>query len=152
MIVPQPTLIDQKILTALSSVPSIIAIRCLARTCESSACCAVTTLPVSIIAIPRVVILTIATSPTQIIASLSTLLSHSDDVVVDSIDRLALQGAAHERAVIEHLIEVENRELHLRLAEPSMFEFARKRLKASESTTYRRLRVARLAREMPAWL
>src|ERR1041385_1563814 len=73
----------------------------------------------------------------------------SDEELLQSVDQLAVRGFQHERNVIEHLLEVERRDLHLKLALPSLFEFARKRFNAAERTVYRWLRVAQAAKEEP---
>ena len=54
--------------------------------------------------------------------------------------------------LIVHLIEVEERRLHLKLACSSLFDFCRRRLNMSEGAAFRRINAARLAARFPALL
>src|SRR5215471_16332030 len=51
--------------------------------------------------------------------------------------------------MLAHLVEVEERRLHLEAACPSMFQFCVRRLGMSEDEACRRIHAARLARRFP---
>src|SRR5688572_33405181 len=64
--------------------------------------------------------------------------------------RNAERGAVAQ--VVAHLVEVEERRLHLRTGSPSMFHYCLKRLGMSENEAFRRVTAARQARRYPVIL
>src|SRR5215467_2925193 len=73
----------------------------------------------------------------------------SDAQLLDSLKSLVAQGRAVLARLLAHLVEVEERRLHLEAACPSMFQFCVRRLGMSEDEACRRIRAARLARSFP---
>jgi 5-methylcytosine-specific restriction endonuclease McrA len=74
----------------------------------------------------------------------------SDDALVASLHRLCLHARRLDARVVAHLVEVEERRLHLKAACSSLFEFCVRRLGMSEGASYRRINAARLARRLPS--
>ena len=73
----------------------------------------------------------------------------SDTQLLDSLEMLCGQGRVVLARLLAHLIEVEQRRLHLESACPSMFQFCVRRLGMSEDEACRRIHAARLARRFP---
>jgi hypothetical protein len=73
----------------------------------------------------------------------------SDDALVASLHALCLDARRLDARVVEHLVEIEARRLHLKAACSSMFEFCARRLQMSEGAAFRRINAARLARRFP---
>jgi hypothetical protein len=76
----------------------------------------------------------------------------SDAQLLDSLKTLCGQGRVLLARLLAHLVEVEERRLHLEAACPSMFQFCVQRLGMSEDEACRRIQVARLARRFPELL
>jgi len=73
----------------------------------------------------------------------------SDAQLLESLKSLCDQGRAVLARLLAHLVEVEERRLHLEAACPSMFQFCVRRLGMSEDEACRRIHAARLARRFP---
>jgi 5-methylcytosine-specific restriction endonuclease McrA len=73
----------------------------------------------------------------------------SDDALVASLHALCLDARRLDAHVIAHLVEVEERRLHLKAACSSLFEFCVRRLQLSEGAAFRRINAARLVRRFP---
>jgi len=73
----------------------------------------------------------------------------SDAQLLESLKSLCGQGRAVLARLLAHLVEVEERRLHLEAACPSMFQFCVRRLRMSEDEACRRIHAARLARRFP---
>jgi hypothetical protein len=73
----------------------------------------------------------------------------SDAQLLESLKSLCGQGRAVLARLLAHLVEVEERRLHLEAACPSMFQFCVRRLGMSEDEACRRIHAARLARRFP---
>jgi len=73
----------------------------------------------------------------------------SDEQLLDSLKTLCSQGRLVLARLLAHLVEVEERRLHLEAACPSMFQFCVQRLGMSEDEACRRIHAARLARRFP---
>ena len=73
----------------------------------------------------------------------------SDAQLLESLKFLCGQGRAVLARLLAHLVEVEQRRLHLEAACPSMFQFCVRRLGMSEDEACRRIHAARLARRFP---
>ena len=81
----------------------------------------------------------------------SYALSHlSDQILLRDLAMLAVRDRTHTAELIAHLGEVEGRRLYLPAAHPSMFSYCVSVLHLSEQATYKRIRVARMARKFPA--
>jgi 5-methylcytosine-specific restriction endonuclease McrA len=78
-----------------------------------------------------------------------TLADLSDAQLLDSLKTVCGQGRVVLARLLVHLIEVEERRLHLEAACPSMFQFCVRRLSMSEDEACRRIHAARLARRFP---
>jgi hypothetical protein len=79
------------------------------------------------------------------------MLNHlSDDALVASLHALCLDVRRLDARVVVHLIEVEERRLHLKAACSSLFDFCVRRLQMSEGAAYRRINAARLAKRFPS--
>jgi 5-methylcytosine-specific restriction endonuclease McrA len=72
-----------------------------------------------------------------------------DAQLLESLKSLRDQGRAVLARLLAHLVEVEERRLHLQAACPSMFQFCVRRLGMSEDEACRRIHAARLARRFP---
>jgi 5-methylcytosine-specific restriction endonuclease McrA len=78
-------------------------------------------------------------------------LSHlADHVVLRDLTALASQDRATTAALLAHLAEVDDRKLYLPAAHPSMYLYCVRELRMSEDTAFKRIRVARIARQFPA--
>jgi 5-methylcytosine-specific restriction endonuclease McrA len=73
----------------------------------------------------------------------------SDAQLLESLKSLCGQGRAVLARLLAHLVEVEERRLHLEAACPSMFQFCVRRLGMSEDEACRRIHAARLTRRFP---
>jgi hypothetical protein len=73
----------------------------------------------------------------------------SDAQLLESLKSLCGQDRAVLARLLAHLVEVEERRLHLEAACPSMFQFCVRRLGMSEDEACRRIHAARLARRFP---
>jgi hypothetical protein len=73
----------------------------------------------------------------------------SDAQLLESLKTLCDRGRAWLARLLAHLVEVEERRLHLEAACPSMFQFCVQRLGMSEDEACRRIHAARLARCFP---
>src|SRR5258708_14447187 len=73
----------------------------------------------------------------------------SDVHLLESLKSLVGQERAALACLLAHLVEVEERRLHLEAACPSMFQFCVQRLGMSEDEACRRIHAARLARRFP---
>jgi hypothetical protein len=73
----------------------------------------------------------------------------SDDELIASLNRLVAQDNRLDAHVLAHLVEVEQRQLHLRAAFPSLFAYCTELLGFDEGAAYNRITVARLARRFP---
>jgi hypothetical protein len=77
------------------------------------------------------------------------LTDFSDVQLMESLKSLVGHGRAVLARLLAHLVEVEERRLHLEAACPSMFQFCVQRLAMSEDEACRRIHAARLARRFP---
>ncbi|HSC89495.1 MAG TPA: hypothetical protein VLC09_19570, partial [Polyangiaceae bacterium] len=73
----------------------------------------------------------------------------SDDELVAGLGALEAQHRSTMAAVIEHLVEMERRRLHLRSGYASLYEYCLKALRLSEDEAYRRMTCSRLAARHP---
>src|SRR6516162_2603028 len=73
----------------------------------------------------------------------------SDAQLLDSLKTLVAQGRVVLARLLAHLVEVQERRLHLEAACPSMFKFCVLRLGMSEDEACRRIQAARLVRRFP---
>src|SRR3974390_60812 len=73
----------------------------------------------------------------------------SDAQLLEGLKTLCAEDRSVLARVLAHLIEVEERRLHLEAACPSMFQFCVRRLGMSEDEACRRIHAARLARRFP---
>jgi hypothetical protein len=81
---------------------------------------------------------------------MNTALSRlSDELLLNRIDTLAARERRITLAIVDHLGEVERRELHLKLGYGSMFSYCTGRLRYSASAASRRIRTARCVRRFP---
>ena len=78
-------------------------------------------------------------------------LSHlSDALLLRALSALVAQDRATTARLLAHLAEVDARKLYLPAAYPSMFAYSVGELGLSEDAAYRRIQVARTARQFPA--
>ena len=78
-----------------------------------------------------------------------TLTHLSDQSLLRDLKTLVSQDRATTALLIAHLGEVDARRLYAPAGYPSMFEYCVGELRFSEQTTFKRIRVARVAREHP---
>ena len=76
----------------------------------------------------------------------------SDDELVSRLRAICLDSRRLDTGLLVHLIEVEERRLHLASACSSLFDFCVRRLGMSEGAAFRRMTAARLARRLPTLL
>jgi 5-methylcytosine-specific restriction endonuclease McrA len=76
----------------------------------------------------------------------------SDAQLLGSLKTLCGQGRVVLARLLAHLVEVEERRLHLEAACPSLYQFCVQRLGMSEDEACRRIQAARLARRFPELL
>ena len=78
-------------------------------------------------------------------------LSHlSDQSLLRELRSLVNQDRATTAMLIAHLGEVDSRRLYAPAGYPSMYEYCLRELRFSEQTAFKRIRVARVARQFPA--
>src|SRR5262245_15450789 len=73
----------------------------------------------------------------------------SDDELLRGLHSIRAAERGAVARVVAHLVEVEERRLHLRTGSPSMFHYCLHRLRMSENEAFRRVTAARLARRYP---
>jgi hypothetical protein len=73
----------------------------------------------------------------------------TDTLLLESLRSLVGQGRGVLARLLAHLVEVEERRLHLEAACPSMLDFCVHRLGMSEDEACRRIDAARLAHRFP---
>ncbi len=78
-----------------------------------------------------------------------SLRSLSDEVILSRINELVRRERAMTLRVLDHLIEIERRKLHLELGHSSMFDYCTRRLGYSESAAWRRIQCARCIDRFP---
>src|SRR4029078_915592 len=78
--------------------------------------------------------------------------SISDSELLASMPALVKRERVAMVEVIEHLVEIDRRRLYLEQACSSLYSFCIERLGYSEDGAMKRVRVARLARRLPAVL
>jgi len=76
----------------------------------------------------------------------------TEEELVSQLASLCLEGKRLVARVIEHLIAIEDRDVHVRAACDSMWSFCIKRMKMSEGETSRRLNAVKLVRQFPSLL
>src|SRR5687768_11577974 len=81
-----------------------------------------------------------------------TLSDLSDSELVSRLHAICGDGHRWTARLVVHLIEVEERRLHLRAACSSMFDFCLRRLCMSEGAAFRRINAARLVKRFPQLL
>jgi hypothetical protein len=81
--------------------------------------------------------------------SLSNL---SDEEVLSSLSAVCVETRRLLGRLLLHLIEVEARDLHVKAACSSLYEFCQRRLAMSESEAFRRIDAAHLVRRFPSLL
>ena len=80
-------------------------------------------------------------------------LSHlADHVLLRELAVLVTQDRVTTAALLAHLAEVDDRKLYLPAAHASMYSYCVRVLRMSEDTAFKRIRVARTARQFPAIL
>jgi hypothetical protein len=72
-----------------------------------------------------------------------------DDAVIINLENLVKNEREVIVDILDHLNEIEKRELHLKLGFPSLFAYATTRLRYSEPAASRRINTARAMREYP---
>jgi 5-methylcytosine-specific restriction endonuclease McrA len=81
----------------------------------------------------------------------SYVLKHlADSTLLRDLAALVSQDRATTAALLAHIAEVDDRKLYLPAACSSMFVYCVRELRMSEETAFRRIRVARAARQFPA--
>ena len=73
----------------------------------------------------------------------------SDAQLLESLKTLCSQGRVVLARLLAHLIEVDERRLHLEAAYPSLYQFCVRKLGMSEDEACRRIHAARIARRFP---
>ena len=73
----------------------------------------------------------------------------TDDALIRTIDALAATARETTADLIDHLVELERRNLHLACGFKSLFGYCRRVLRCSESAAYDRMRAAHAARRFP---
>lgn len=76
----------------------------------------------------------------------------SEEELVSQLASLCLEGKRLTARVIEHLIAIEDRDIHVRSACDSMWAFCVTRMNMSEGETSRRLNAVKLVRQFPSLL
>jgi len=74
----------------------------------------------------------------------------SDSELVERLHQLETTQQKTMAAIVAHLIEIEERRLHLRLGYSSLFDYCQRALGLSEDEAYRRMTVSRMASKWPA--
>ncbi len=80
---------------------------------------------------------------------LLSLRALSDSELLESLRTLIASDARLEADLLVHLLELDERELHLGLGHPSLFAYCTEGLHLSESAAYHRIAAARAARSFP---
>ena len=75
-----------------------------------------------------------------------------DDELLHRLGELVAQSRRVEADLVAHIGEVDERRLYARFAFPSMFAYCTQALRLSEAEAYRRITVARAARQHPSLL
>lgn len=75
-----------------------------------------------------------------------------DDELLRRTERLAADARRADARLVEHLAELDRRDLTLKRGYGSLYEYALNRLRMSEGAAYRRIRAARAVRRSPALL
>lgn len=75
--------------------------------------------------------------------------SLANAALIAELERLVRTSHQATAEIIAHIAEVDRRKLYLDHACSSMFVYCTRRLRLSEQAAYRRIRVARAARELP---
>jgi hypothetical protein len=73
----------------------------------------------------------------------------SNDELLKSLRNLVEQERAILTDILQHLLEVENRRLHLKEGYPSLYQYAVEALHYSEAQAFRRISAMRLLKEIP---
>ena len=73
----------------------------------------------------------------------------SDAELVQKLERLVARDSEAEAELLEHLAEVDSRELYLKLGFSSLYSYCTERLHFSEGVAAHRIRASRAAREFP---
>jgi hypothetical protein len=76
----------------------------------------------------------------------------SDEALAASLSSVCADEQRLLARLLRHLVEVEDRRLHLKAACSSMFDFCVRRLGMSEGGAFRRINAARLVRRLPGLL
>ena len=76
----------------------------------------------------------------------------TDDALIRRIDALAAASRETTADLVDHLAELERRDLHLACGFKSLFGYCRRVLRCSESASYDRMRAAHAARKFPVIL
>ena len=74
----------------------------------------------------------------------------SDSELVERLHQLETTQQKTMAAIVAHLVEIEERRLHLRLGYSSLFDYCQRALGLSEDEAYRRMTVSRMASKWPA--
>src|SRR5579862_4982470 len=80
------------------------------------------------------------------------LKSLSDEALLSSLSTVCVELRGLVARLLLHLNEVEDRDIHLRSACSSMWDFCQRRLGMSKAAAYRRVDAARLVRKFPTLL
>src|SRR5262245_22665147 len=76
----------------------------------------------------------------------------SDDALLSGLEAICHESNRLLARMVQYLVEVEQRSLHLKAACSSLFEFCVRRLAMSEGAAFRRITAARLVRRFPSLL
>jgi len=78
-----------------------------------------------------------------------TIKNLTDDKLIDNLEVLSNKERAITLELLLHLIEVEQREVHIALGYPSLFAYVTEKLRYSVSAAWRRIATARCIQEYP---
>ena len=81
--------------------------------------------------------------------ALKSLKCLSDNSLLNQLNKLVKQEHKLALEILPHLLEVEDRRLHLKYGYSSLYKYCVDSLGFSESTAVRRIRAARCARQFP---
>jgi hypothetical protein len=73
----------------------------------------------------------------------------TDDALLARLDALVSQARADVADIIEHLAEIDRRELAVDRGYTTLFDYCRKKLRYSEAAAFLRIRAARAANRFP---
>jgi hypothetical protein len=90
--------------------------------------------------------------PSSSLDSCASLQSLPDDELLRSLEALVARSRRIEADLVAHIGEVDQRRLYARFAFSSMFDYCTRALHLSEAGAYRRITVARAARQHPMLL